>query len=70
MNHKAECLIIVPIPNRSYYETRTVCVCDLRQVHSFNTSDYAFESSFEKDVRPRDFHPSDKDSEPNPNYSE
>jgi hypothetical protein len=68
MNHKAECLQVIPIPNRSYFETRVLCVCGLEE--TFKPSSYFFESSVDSSMRSREFYPSDKDSEPKPNYLE
>lgn len=67
MNHKAECLQIIPVPNRSYYETRTVCVCGLTPG---NFAQYSFESSFDDKVKISDFYPSDKESDPKSQHLE
>lgn len=55
MNHKAECLRVLPVPNHSYYEVRTVCVCELQ-----------YESSVNPNMRSKAYYPSDKESNPNP----
>jgi hypothetical protein len=28
-NHSADCYQVIPIPNRAYFESRTICVCEL-----------------------------------------
>jgi len=28
-NHSAECYRIIPIPNKTYFESRVICVCGL-----------------------------------------
>lgn len=59
MNHKSECLLVVPVPNHAYYEVRTVCVCGLHE--PFNR-----ESSVDPSMRSNAYYPSDRESIPNP----
>jgi|APGre2960657404_1045060.scaffolds.fasta_scaffold1210602_1 hypothetical protein len=29
-NHSADCYQVIPVPNRTYFESRTICVCGLQ----------------------------------------
>ena len=29
-NHSADCYRVIPVPNRSYFESRVICVCGLQ----------------------------------------
>jgi hypothetical protein len=67
MNHKSECLVVLPVPNHSYYEVRTICVCGLQ---SFKPSEYSFESSIDTPRIKLETLPSDKESPTQSSYLE
>lgn len=60
MNHKAECLKVIPVPNRSYYEMRTICVCGLS---SNNFAQHSFESALDNKVKVKDLNSDDEYTE-------